>query len=148
MRRAEVGISSVLDLDDERINELKAQFDEINSQFTEMNKGRSRIDGKVFMGSNLQEKVKETLDNIGLDYQEEEKVGPFLVDFVLPDIGKVIEVLGPVHYATRHDQLDLITQSRVQALKNLGYDPVLMNSEDINGKPQLREKILVDLLSQ
>lgn len=101
---------------------------------------------KTFLLSNLQEKTKETLDELGFEYVEEEYVEGFLCDFVIPDLHKVIEVMGPIHYIGETQEMDLRTQSKVHCLSRMGWNVICLRNSDIDLNIQDRQRVLLDKL--
>lgn len=143
LKKVEIATLSIKNSNDrdiqQLIQEIEIQLNEIKTN-TDFFKRNSITN---FLSSNLQEKVKEVLDEIGLEYEEEVRIGPYLIDFYLPELNKVIEVFGPVHFTGQTQELNQESKARVESIKNLGYEVIEMRNTDIDCKNADRVDILL-----
>ena len=81
--------------------------------------------------TNLQNKTKEILQEIGLEYEEEKYIEGFSVDFYLKEFNAVIEVTGPIHYVGKTNALNLKAQLKMDTIEKAGYLACCIKNEDL-----------------
>lgn len=125
----------------EKIQASSAKLESLKEGNINRIQGLREIYNKNFIYTNLQNKTKEVLNHLGVKYLEEEFVGPYLVDFYLPDLKTIIEVTGPVHYIAKSDELNMRTKFKIEVMQNSGHKVVTIRNQDL--QPNMDDKVKV-----
>lgn len=79
----------------------------------------------------------------GLKFRRQHAVDRFIVDFICPEVGLLIEVDGPIHSQTKEED-----HIREDHLKALGLEVLRLSNEEVLKSPEVVLDRVEEFLSQ
>ncbi|GIX65393.1 RAP protein, putative [Babesia caballi] len=77
--------------------------------------------------SKMQYKISRLLDDLKVRHKAEQRVGPYVMDYVLPQLQVAIEVNGYSHFYHQSTEFNAITRLKYQIVESLGWKMVSVN---------------------
>ena len=105
----------------------------------------------VVTASKAQSVVRQALNQLGLEefVREEHAIGPFRIDFAIPELKLLIEINGPFHYYYKTTTPTRKTEFKSHVLKSMGYtiiDVGFLEMKDQRNRAQLMEEKIREAL--
>lgn len=82
--------------------------------------------------SNLQRKMKEILDEMMINYEQEKSVESYIADFYIPEDNVIVEVMGPIHFTRGGREFNHKTKFKISFLKKVGYKVLIVTNNDLS----------------
>ncbi|GFE55609.1 RAP, putative [Babesia ovis] len=80
--------------------------------------------------SKMQYKIAPLLDDLKLQHKSEQRVGPYVMDYVIPKLNVAVEVNGYSHFYHQSTEFNAITRLKYKIVNSLGWKVLSVNYFD------------------
>ncbi|CDR94815.1 hypothetical protein, conserved [Babesia bigemina] len=89
--------------------------------------------------SKMQYKIARLLDDLKVKHKSEQRIGPYVMDYVLPQLKVAIEVNGYSHFYHQTKEFHAITRLKYQIVRSLGWKVLSVNYFDWKNRSRQRK---------